>query len=86
MIIITFGHFIAVIIPQNVILQQGDGIIEMSQFPQKDMNYPPMLSTFAMVTHSNHMTSSKRADTFIWHTTMRRNPINFLYNPGHVTL
>ncbi len=36
--------------------------------------------------HSNHMTSSKRADILICHTTMRRNPINFLYNPGYVTL
>ncbi len=36
--------------------------------------------------HSNHVTSSKQADTLICHTTMRRNPINFLYNPGHVTL
>ncbi len=38
------------------------------------------------VAHSNHVTSSKRVDTLICHTTMRRNPINFLYNPGHVTL
>ncbi len=36
--------------------------------------------------HSNHMTSSKRADTLICHTTMHMNPINFLYNLGHVTL
>ncbi len=36
--------------------------------------------------HSNHVTSSKREDTLICHTTMRGNPINFLYNPGHVTL
>ncbi len=37
--------------------------------------------------HSNHMTSSKLADTLICHTTMCRNPINFIiYNPGHVTL
>ncbi len=32
------------------------------------------------------MTSSKQADTLICHTTMCRNPINFLYNSGHVTL
>ncbi len=32
------------------------------------------------------MTSSKWVDTLICHTTMRRNPINFLYNTGHVTL
>ncbi len=36
--------------------------------------------------HSNHLTTSKRVDTLICHTTMRRNPINFLYNLGHVTL
>ncbi len=37
--------------------------------------------------HSNNVTSSKRADTFICHTTtMRKNPINFLYNLGHVAL
>ncbi len=34
--------------------------------------------------HSNHVTSSKRMDTLICHTTSR-NAINFLYNPGHVT-
>ncbi len=34
----------------------------------------------------SHVASSKRADTLICHTTMRRNPINFLYNSGHVTL
>ncbi len=33
--------------------------------------------------HSNHVTSSKRVDTLICHTTTH---INFLYNPGHVTL
>ncbi len=38
------------------------------------------------ISHSNHVTSSKRADTFICHTTMRSNPINFLYNLDHVTL
>ncbi len=32
------------------------------------------------------MTSSKWAHTLICHTTMRRNPNNFPYNPGHVTL
>ncbi len=37
-------------------------------------------------THSNHVTSSKRANIQICHTTIRRNSINFLYNPGHVTL
>ncbi len=36
--------------------------------------------------HSNHVTSSKRADTLICHTTMRTIPINALYNLGHVTL
>ncbi len=35
--------------------------------------------------HSNHVTSSKRAGTLICHTTMSRDPIHFLYNPGHVT-
>ncbi len=35
---------------------------------------------------TNHVTSSKRADTLICHTTMHRNPINFLYHLGHVTL
>ncbi len=32
------------------------------------------------------MTSSKQVDTLICHTTMCKNLINFLYNPGHVTL
>ncbi len=36
--------------------------------------------------HSNQVTSSKLVDTLICHTTMRRNPINFIYNSGHVTL
>ncbi len=36
--------------------------------------------------HFNHVTSSKQADTLICHTTMHRNSINFLYNPGHVSL
>ncbi len=36
--------------------------------------------------HSNHLTSSKRADTLICHTTMRRGPRHFLYNPGHMPL
>ncbi len=36
--------------------------------------------------HSNHVTSSMRADNLICHTTMCRNPINFLYNLDHVTL
>ncbi len=36
--------------------------------------------------YTNHVTFSKRVDTLICHTTMRRNSINFLYNPGHVTL
>ncbi len=36
--------------------------------------------------HSNHMTSSKRVNTLIGHTTLLRNYINILYNPGHVTL
>ncbi len=36
--------------------------------------------------HSNYVTSSKWADTLICHTTRRRNHINFLYNPGHVTV
>ncbi len=35
--------------------------------------------------HSNHVTSSKRADTLICHTTMCNNPINFHYNLDHVT-
>ncbi len=35
---------------------------------------------------SNHMTPSKRVDTLICHTTMRRHSINFLYNPGHMTI
>ncbi len=39
-----------------------------------------------VISQSNHVTSSKRADTLICHTTMRRNLINFLYNSGHVTL
>ncbi len=32
------------------------------------------------------MISSKWVDTLICHTTMCRNSINILYNPGHVTL
>ncbi len=36
--------------------------------------------------HSNHVTSSKRVDTLICHTKMRRNSINFLYNPGQVII
>ncbi len=36
--------------------------------------------------HSNHVTSSKRVGTLLCHTTMRRNSINFPYNPAHVTL
>ncbi len=39
-----------------------------------------------MVEHSNHVTSSKRVDTLICHTTMRMHSINFLHNPGHVIL
>ncbi len=35
---------------------------------------------------SDHMTFSKGADTLICHTTMHRNSINFLYNPGHIAL
>ncbi len=37
-------------------------------------------------TYSNHVTYNKWEDTLIWHTTMRRNPINFHYNSGHATL
>ncbi len=37
-------------------------------------------------THSNHVTALKRVNTFICHTTMCRDVINFLYNPSHVTL
>ncbi len=37
-------------------------------------------------THFNDVTSSKRVDTLICQTTIRRNPINFLYIPAHVTL
>ncbi len=37
-------------------------------------------------THSNHVISGKQVDTLICYTTMHRNAINFLYNPGHVTL
>ncbi len=37
-------------------------------------------------THSNHVTSSKRADTLICFATICRNYINFLYNQGHVSL
>ncbi len=40
----------------------------------------------AYLTHYNHVTSSKQVDTLMCHTSMHRNPINFLYNPGHVTL
>ncbi len=39
-----------------------------------------------LIAHFNHVTSSKREDTLLCHTTMRRNSINFLHNSGHVTL
>ncbi len=39
-----------------------------------------------LLTHSNHVTSSKQVDTLICHTTICRNAINVLYIPGHVTL
>ncbi len=32
------------------------------------------------------MTSNSRVDNLIFHAAMCRNPINCLYNPGHVTL
>ncbi len=48
--------------------------------------YKNPLDVFGSYPHSNHVTSSKGVDTLICHTTMRRNSINFLYNPGHVTL
>ncbi len=35
--------------------------------------------------HSNHVTSNKQVDTLICYSTMHRNAINFLYNPGHMT-
>ncbi len=38
------------------------------------------------ISHSKHVISGKQVETLIWHTTMCRNSINFLYNPGHVTL
>ncbi len=41
---------------------------------------------YSSMTYTNHVTSSMQADTLICHATMRRNSINFLYNPGHVTL
>ncbi len=51
---------------------------------------PPWLHTDVGATgknpHPDHVTSSKRSDTLRCHNTMRRNPINFLYNQGHVTL
>ncbi len=43
-----------------------------------------LMHTDATSPHSNHVTSSKRAETLICHTTIHS--INFLYNPGHVTL
>ncbi len=46
-------------------------------------NLAQMVRYFA---HSNHVTFSKQGGTFIYHTTMYRDPINFLYNPGHMTL
>ncbi len=39
-----------------------------------------------ILTHFNHVTSSKRVDTLICHTTICRDSINFLYNPDHMTL
>ncbi len=44
------------------------------------------MSSCHLVTHSNHVTSSKWADNLDCHTTMLRNPIYFLYNLDHVTL
>ncbi len=42
--------------------------------------------TVAWGLHSDQVISSKQADTLICHTTMRRNAINFLSIPGHMTL
>ncbi len=41
-----------------------------------------LVLTHIFEAHSNHVTSSKRADTLVCHTTMRRYSINFLYNLG----
>ncbi len=41
---------------------------------------------YQLLAHTNHVTSSKPADTLICHATMCRNAINILYIPGHMTL
>ncbi len=43
-----------------------------------------VIRMLGIFTNSNHATSSKWA--YICHTTMCRNLINVIYNPGHVTL
>ncbi len=43
-------------------------------------------ATTNFTAHSNHVTSSKQAETLICHTTMRKNDINCLYIPDHVML
>ncbi len=55
-------------------------LLILDHYPHK-----PWLIPSTPNTHSNHMTSSKRVDTFICHTTMCRNSIKFIYNSGHVT-
>ncbi len=42
--------------------------------------------TARQTTHSNHVISNMCMDNLICNTTMCRNAINFLYNPGHTTL
>ncbi len=51
---------------------------------QMNIEWTRIVKLHTLIT--NHLTSSQRADTLICHTTMHRNPINFLYNPCHVTL
>ncbi len=43
-----------------------------------------LLNHVDLQSYFNHVTSSKRVNTLICHTTIHRNSINFLYNPSHI--
>ncbi len=75
--------------PQTVFCDKGLARSVARKEVYSALDFTPMLTNLVFSysrTHSNHVTSSKQGDTLISHATMRRNPINFLYNPGHVTL
>ncbi len=61
-----------------------EAVTQMAKKTQYGYNYACVV--FKLYPHSNHVTSSKQADTLVCHTTMRRHSINFLYNLGHMTL